>query len=80
MDNFENIEEKKPATKKPVVYPSPRYTVAECLVLLKECNETFYAKVRSGRYKTISDGRRRYMTHPQLLDAAEGDSAQGAAQ
>lgn len=80
MDNSANIEEKQLATKKPVVYPSPRYTVAECLVLLKECNETFYAKVRSGRYQTISDGRRRYMLHEQLLAAAQGDSAQEAAQ
>ena len=62
-----------------LVYPAPRYSVGECLVLLKECNETFYVKVRSGRYKTILDGRRRYMTHAQLLDAAQGDSRHEAA-
>lgn len=64
---------------KPLVYPAPRYSIDECLVLLKECRETFYLKVRSGRYHTTQDGRRRYMTHEQLLDAAQGDSGQEAA-
>lgn len=54
-------------------YPKPRYSVDQCLVLLGESRKRFYAKVATGRYSITKDGRRSYMTHEQLLDAAEGD-------
>lgn len=56
------------------LFPKPRYTVAECLILLSEGRKRFYAKVKSGRYSLTKDGGRSYMTHHQLLDAAEGDN------
>ena len=56
-----------------IIFPKPRYTVAECLVLLSESRDRFYGKVRSGRYQIIKDGRRTYMTHTQLEDAALGE-------
>lgn len=62
-----------------ILYPKPRYPVPECLVLLGESRDRYYAKVRSGRYNVTKDGRRTYMTHAQLLDAAQGDSTQEAA-
>ena len=58
-----------------ILYPKPRYSVTECLVLLGESRDRYYAKVRSGRYQITKDGRRTYMTHPQLLDAARGEAA-----
>lgn len=57
------------------IYPKPRYNVPECLVLLDEGRKTFYAKVKTGRYRLTKDGTRSYMTHAQLLDAAQGDAA-----
>lgn len=62
------------AQKISVMYPKPRYTVEDCLVLLGESRDRFYAKVRSGRYQMLKDGRRSYMTHQALEDAAKGDS------
>ena len=55
------------------IYPKPRYPIPECLILLSETRKTFYKKVKSGRYSIKKDGSRTYMTHAQLLDAAEGD-------
>ena len=55
------------------IYPKPRYSVDECLVLLSESRKRFYQKVSSGRYQIAKDGARSYMTHTALLDAAEGD-------
>ena len=57
------------------IYPKPRYSVEECLALLSESRKRFYVKVRSGRYRVTKDGVRTYMTHDQLLDAAQGDAA-----
>ena len=54
-------------------YPKPRYSIPECLILLNETRKTFYKKVKSGRYSITKDGSRSYLTHAQLLDAAEGD-------
>ena len=62
-----------------ILYPKPRYPVPECLILLSESRDRYYAKVRSGRYAVTKDGRRTYMTHEQLLDAAMGDEVGGAA-
>ena len=59
--------------KLPVQYPKPRYSVNECLALLDESRRRFYQKVKSGRYRLIKDGGRSYLTHADLLDAAEGD-------
>ena len=56
-----------------VIYPKPRYSVSECLVLLAESRKRFYAKVRTGRYKLTKDGSRSYMLHENLIDAAKGD-------
>lgn len=56
------------------IYPKPRYNVSECLILLDETRKTFYAKVKSGRYRLTKDGSRSYMTHDELLRAAEGDN------
>ena len=56
-----------------IIFPKPRYSVAECLILLGESRKTFYAKVKSGRYTLTKDGSRSYLTHAALLDAAEGD-------
>ena len=55
------------------IYPKPRYAIRECLILLDETRKTFYKKVKSGRYSITKDGSRSYMTHAQLLDAAEGN-------
>ena len=55
------------------IYPKPRYSVPDCLILLGESRKTFYSKVKSGRYLLTKDGSRSYMTHAALLDAAEGD-------
>ena len=62
-----------------IIFPKPRYTVPECLILLGESRDRFYGKVRSGRYLIIKDGRRTYMLHEQLLGAAQGDGGQQAA-
>lgn len=56
------------------LFPKPRYSVDECLLLLGEGRKRFYSKIRSGRYSITKDGGRTYMTHAQLLDAAEGDT------
>lgn len=56
-----------------IIFPKPRYTVPECLVLLGESRDRFYGKVKSGRYMIIKDGRRTYMLHQQLEQAALGD-------
>ncbi len=58
-----------------VIYPKPRYSVHDCLALLDESRERFYAKVRSGRYRVIKDGRRTYMLHDDLENAARGEAA-----
>jgi len=57
-----------------IIFPKPRYAVEECLVLLGESRKRFYEKVNTGRYTLTKDGRRSYMTHENLLDAATGDS------
>lgn len=59
--------------KLPVQFPKPRYSVEECLTLLDESRRRFYQKVQSGRYRLTKDGGRSYLTHADLLDAAEGD-------
>ena len=56
------------------IYPKPRYTIPECLMLLGETRKTFYAKVKRGRYRLRKDGSRSYMLHEDLLDAAKGDA------
>ena len=61
-----------------IIFPKPRYPINECLVLLDISRKSFYERVRGERYKLTKDGGRSYMTHRQLLDAAEGDQ-QGAA-
>lgn len=61
------------------IFPKPRYTIPECLILLDESRPRFYAKVHRGRYQLTRDGSRAYMTHEQLLDAAEGDRESDAA-
>ena len=63
------------AQEKLVIYPKPRYSVNDCLALLDESRERFYAKVRSGRYRIIKDGRRTYMLHDDLENAARGEAA-----
>ena len=62
-----------------IIYPKPRYSIEECLLLLSISRKRFYEQVRSGRYLITKDGRRSYMTHSQLLDAAEGDGEGGCA-
>ncbi len=54
-------------------YPKPRYSVAECLLLLGEGRKRFYSKVKAGQYHLTKDGRRSYMLHEDLMRAAEGD-------
>ena len=61
-----------------VSYPKPRYSIKECLSLLGESRKRFYSKVKSSRYQLTKDGRRSYMTHEQLLDAAQGDQLSAA--
>ncbi len=56
------------------IYPKPRYSVDDCLYLLGESRKRFYEKVKCGRYEITKDGRRSYMTHEQLEDAAQGDN------
>ncbi len=51
----------------------PRYGVPECLDLLGISRKHFYGQVKAKRYRIIKDGRRTFMTHEQLLDAAAGD-------
>ena len=58
-----------------IQYPKPRYPIYECLVLLNISRKAFYERVRVGQYKLTKDGGRSYMTHDQLLDAAEGNRA-----
>jgi len=36
----------------------------------------FYKQVRAGVYNTITDGKRRFMTYDQLMEAVRGDSKQ----
>lgn len=62
-----------------IQYPKPRYSIEECLALLGISRKAFYLNVRKGKYPTTTDGRRRYMTHAQLLAAAEGDNTAAAA-
>ena len=57
------------------IFPKPRYTIPDCLMLLGESRRRFYEKVKTGRYQITKDGSRSYMTHENLLDAAEGDQA-----
>lgn len=59
--------------KDSIMYPKPRYSVPECLILLSESRKRFYAKVKAGRYRLTKDGSRSYMLHDDLLRAAEGD-------
>ena len=56
-----------------ILYPKPRYPIGECLILLAISRKSFYERVRIGRYRTTKDGGRTYMTHRQLLEAAEGN-------
>jgi len=58
-----------------IIYPKPRYSVQDCLVLLGESRKRFYQKVAEGRYRLVRDGRRRYMLHEELLEAAKGDAS-----
>jgi hypothetical protein len=60
-------------------YPKPRYEIHECLILLAITRKVFYERVREGKYSMTKDGGRSYMTHAQLLAAAEGDNAMAAA-
>ena len=62
-----------------IQYPKPRYPIEECLVLLSISRKRFYEQVRVGRYRITKDGRRSYMTHAQLVSAAEGDGGDRAA-
>jgi len=55
------------------IFPKPRYTITDCLMLLGETRKRFYAKVKTGRYQIRKDGSRSYMLHADLLDAAKGD-------
>ena len=54
------------------IYPKPRYSIPECLILLDIGRKPFYSRVREGRYAITKDGSRSYMTHDQLLAAARG--------
>ena len=56
------------------IYPAPRYSIPHCLILLGIGRKPFYERVRDGRYRITKDGARSYMTHAQLLEAAEGDA------
>jgi len=58
-----------------IQYPKPRYPISECLALLDISRKGFYERVRSRQYRLTKDGGRSYMTHDQLLDAAEGNQA-----
>ena len=51
-----------------------RYSVTECLAMLGVSRKTFYDRVRAGKYETITDGRRRFMTQEQLIAASKGDT------
>ena len=62
-------------TQECMLYPKPRYPINECLVLLSISRKAFYERVRIDRYQLTRDGGRSYMTHSQLLDAAEGNRA-----
>ncbi len=53
----------------------PRYSVPESLELLGVSRWFFYDRVKNGQYRIIKDGGRTFMTHEQLLDAAQGDGA-----
>lgn len=53
----------------------PRYSVPECLHLLGISRQHFYDSVKAKRYRIVKDGKRTFMTHQQLLDAAGGDEA-----
>lgn len=50
-----------------------RYSVKDCIELLGISRKHFYERVKTGRYKTITDGKRRFMTHEQLMAAVQGD-------
>ena len=50
-----------------------RYSVNDCLCILGVSRKHFYAQLKAGVYKTVTDGKRRYMTHEQLLEAVHGD-------
>lgn len=56
------------------VFPAPRYEIPACLILLGVTRKTFYKRVGDDKYQLTKDGGRSYMTHAQLLAAAEGDN------
>lgn len=65
-----NVARSRVTKQKPEVYPKPRYPIPECLYLLDLSESAFYKRVRAGIFEILKDGRRTYMTHDQLTEAA----------
>jgi len=50
-----------------------RYPLSECLEHLGISRATFNRRVEAGQYQIIRDGKRLFMSHEQLVEAAKGD-------
>ena len=50
-----------------MIHTKPRYTVADCLVLLSMSRGRFYEDVNNGKLKTYKIGKRRYID-PKDID------------